>query len=50
MRLSAVWAIGEVRFPGAIDLLLARVESEPSPTVRAKIGEVLSRVSQKEAS
>jgi len=49
MRLSAVWAIGEVRFPGAVDLLLARVEGEPSATVRAKIGEVLSRVSQKEA-
>lgn len=49
MRLSAVWAIGEVRFPGAIDLLLARVEGETSATVRAKIGEVLSRASQKEA-
>jgi HEAT repeat protein len=48
-RLSAVWAIGEVRFPGGIDLLLARVEAEPSPTVRAKIAEVLSRMTQKEA-
>jgi HEAT repeat protein len=49
MRLSAVWAIGQVRFPGAIDLLLNRLESEPSAAVRAKIGEVLSRESQKEA-
>jgi len=49
MRLSAAWAIGEVRFPGAIDLLLNRLEIEESPAVRAKIGEVLSRESQKEA-
>lgn len=49
MRLSAVWAIGQVRFPGATDLLLARVEGEPSAAVRAKIAEVLSAVSQKEA-
>jgi HEAT repeat protein len=49
MRLSAVWAIGEVRFPGGLDLLLARAEAEPSPTVRAKITDVLSRVSQKGA-
>lgn len=49
MRLSAVWAIGQVRFPGAIDLLLNRLEAEPSAAVRAKISEVLSRESQKEA-
>ena len=49
MRLSAVWAIGEMRFPGAIDLLLTQVEAEASPSVRAKIAEVLSRASQKEA-
>jgi HEAT repeat protein len=48
MRLSAVWAIGEVQFPGGLELLLARSESEPAPSVRAKIGEVLSRVSKKE--
>jgi len=49
MRLSAVWAIGEVRFPGGIDLLAARAEVETSPTVRAKIADVLSRVSRKGA-
>jgi HEAT repeat protein len=49
MRLSAVWAIGQVRFPGAVDLLLNRLESEEAPSVRAKIGEVLSREAQKEA-
>ena len=49
MRLSAVWATAEVRFPGAIDLLLARVESDPSPTVREKISDALSRISRKEA-
>ena len=49
MRLSAVWAIGQVRFPGAVDLLLNRLEVEPSPAVRAKIGEVLSSEAQKEA-
>ena len=49
MRLSAVWAIGEVRFPGGIDLLLARAEAESSPLVRAKIADVLSRVTQKGA-
>lgn len=49
MRLSAVWAIGEVRFPGAIDLLLGRVDGESSAAVRARMGEILSRVSQKEA-
>jgi HEAT repeat protein len=49
MRLSAVWAIGELRFPGGIDLLLARVESEQTPAVRAKIVDVLSKISQKEA-
>ena len=49
MRLSAVWAIGEVRFPGAVDLLLCRLEAEQSPAVRAKISEVLSRDTQKEA-
>jgi HEAT repeat protein len=46
MRLSAVWAIGEVRFPGAVDVLLQRVENEPSPQVRAKIAEVLTRLTQ----
>jgi len=49
MRLSAVWAIGQVRFPGAADLLLNRLEAEQAPAVRAKISEVLSRESQKEA-
>jgi len=49
MRLSAVWAIGEAQFPGAIDLLVGRAESEPSPVVRAKLAEVLSRSAQKEA-
>jgi HEAT repeat protein len=49
MRLSAVWAIGEVKFPGAVDLLLARVEGETSAVVRAKIGEVLSRSAKNEA-
>jgi HEAT repeat protein len=49
MRLSAVWAIGEVKFPGAIDLLLKRAEGEPSPVVRAKIADVLSREPRKEA-
>jgi len=49
MRLSAVWAIGEVRFPGAIDLLMAHVEGERSELVRAKIGEVLSRAPEKGA-
>ncbi|HVE43476.1 MAG TPA: HEAT repeat domain-containing protein [Planctomycetota bacterium] len=49
MRLSAVWATGEVKFPGAMDLLLARIESDPSPAVRLKISEVLSRASGKEA-
>ncbi|HZE97083.1 MAG TPA: HEAT repeat domain-containing protein [Planctomycetota bacterium] len=50
MRLSAVWAIGEVRFPGATDLLLAHLEGERSPIVRAKIGEVLTRLAEKGAS
>ncbi|HVR83248.1 MAG TPA: HEAT repeat domain-containing protein, partial [Planctomycetota bacterium] len=50
MRLSAVWAIGEVRFPGAIDLLMAHVEGERSQLVRAKISEVLSRAPEKGAS
>lgn len=49
MRLSAVWAIGEVRFPGGIDLLVGHLEGEPSPVVRAKAAEVLSRSAQKEA-
>src|SRR6185295_14963527 len=49
MRLSAVWAIGEVRFPGGVDLLLARAETETSPVVRAKITDVLARMSQKGA-
>lgn len=49
MRLSAVWAIGEVRFEGAADLLMAHVEGERSETVRAKIAEVLSALSQKGA-
>ena len=49
MRLSAVWATGEVKFPGAMDLLLSRIESDPSPAVRQKISEVLSRASGKEA-
>ncbi|MBI3854346.1 MAG: HEAT repeat domain-containing protein, partial [Planctomycetes bacterium] len=49
MRLSAVWAMGQVRFPGAIDLLLARLDTEQSPSVRSKINEVLARESQKEA-
>jgi HEAT repeat protein len=49
MRLSAVWATGEVRFPGAVDLLLARAEADPSPAVREKISDTLSRISQKEA-
>jgi HEAT repeat protein len=49
MRLSAVWATGEVKFPGAIDLLLARIEADASPAVRAKIAEVLSRMSRNEA-
>jgi len=49
MRLSAVWAIGQVRFPGAIDLLLNRRDAEPSAAVRMKISEVLSRESQREA-
>lgn len=49
MRLSAVWAIGEIRFPGGVDLLTARVETEPAAAVRAKIAEMLSRVATKEA-
>jgi HEAT repeat protein len=49
MRLSAVWATGEVRFPGAVDLLLARVEADPSPAVREKIAEVLSQMARREA-
>jgi HEAT repeat protein len=49
MRLSAVWAIGELRFPGAVELLAAHVEGEGSPTVRTKIGEVLSRAAGKGA-
>jgi HEAT repeat protein len=49
MRLSAVWAIGQVRFPGAVDLLVNRLEAEQAPAVRTKIGEVLSREAQKEA-
>jgi HEAT repeat protein len=49
MRLSAVWAIGEVRFAGASDLLLGHVEGELSPAVRAKISEVLARLAQKGA-
>jgi len=47
MRISAVWAIGEVRFDGATDLLISRAEEEPSPAVRGKIAEVLSRVRTK---
>lgn len=49
MRLSAVWAIGQVRFPGAVDLLLNRLEAEPSAAVRAKISEVLSSQAHREA-
>jgi HEAT repeat protein len=47
MRLSAVWAIGEIRFPGAVDLLIAHVEGERSEAVRAKIAGILGRVTQK---
>jgi HEAT repeat protein len=47
MRLSAVWAIGEVRFPGAVDLLIAHVEGERSEAVRAKIASILGRVREK---
>lgn len=49
MRLSAVWAIGEVQFPGMAELLTAHMEGEQSPVVRAKIAEVLSRAAGKEA-
>ncbi len=47
MRLSAVWAIGEVRFEGAVDLLIAHVEGERSDVVRAKIADVLAHVDHK---
>lgn len=49
MRLSAVWAIGEVRFPGAADLLIAHIEGERSPLVRSRITEVVARLAQKGA-
>ena len=47
MRLSAVWAIGELRFEGAMDVLIARAEEESSPAIRAKIAEVLAHVRPK---
>jgi HEAT repeat protein len=50
MRISAVWAIGEVRFPDAVDLLLGHIEGERSAAVRTKISEVVARLSQKGAS
>jgi HEAT repeat protein len=47
MRISAVWAIGELRFEGATDFLISRAEEEPSPAVRDKIAEILSQVRKK---
>lgn len=44
MRLSAVWAIGEIGFPGAIEVLKTQAEREPSAVVRAKIDDLLTRV------
>lgn len=49
MRLSAVWAIGEVRFPGAVELLKSRLEGEPSAVVRGKIAESLVKLLQQGA-
>jgi HEAT repeat protein len=44
MRLSGVWAIGEVAFDGAADLLLALGRREPSATVKAKISDSLLKL------
>ncbi len=49
MRLSAVWALGEVRFEGASAALLARAGEETSPAVRLKIAEVLTKIAQPQA-
>ena len=40
MRLSAAWALGELRCDGALQLLDARIPLESSPAVRSKIHEV----------
>jgi hypothetical protein len=48
MRLSAVWAIGELAFGGAAELLLARGRVEPSAAVKSKISDALLSLAQKE--
>jgi HEAT repeat protein len=46
MRLSAVWALGELRYEGASARLLDLAAEESAPAVRAKIADVLSRMSE----
>ena len=48
MRLSAVWAIGEVAFDGAADLLLTFGRREPSTAVKTRISDALLKLAQKE--
>jgi HEAT repeat protein len=48
MRLSSVWAIGELGFDGAAELLLARGRIEPSAAVKSKISDALLTLAQKE--
>ena len=44
MRLSAVWVLGEVDFPGALDWLRRLAREDPSPRVRQKVAGILEDI------
>jgi len=46
MRLSAVWALGELRIEGTVERLLSRSRDEKSTKVRAKITETLVKMAE----
>ncbi len=47
MRQSAVWAVGEMAFDGAADLLLAHGRMEPSATLKSGVSDSLLKLAQK---
>jgi hypothetical protein len=46
MRLSAVWALGELRIEGTVERLLSRSRDEKSTKVRTKITETLLKMAE----